>query len=112
MSSEGNDMDLRESFLNSTNQRIHPLVYEAHDAGEPETEACRFVMTPDWPQLESPEFKELVLSIIATAIRLNPFQGTEGDGQRPPVKSPMVPVVYEAVSEVTTGICRSRKPGA
>jgi hypothetical protein len=42
-------------------------------AGSTESEFPGLTADADWPQLESPEFRELVLSIIATSIRLNPF---------------------------------------
>lgn len=83
MDSESRGTDSGEPFLDSTDKNVHPLRRGQHnDAPGTEQETNRLVTMPgrtDWPELESPEFRELVLSIIATAIRLNPFRPPEKD---------------------------------
>lgn len=79
-------MDSAERFPDSANKNAHPRRHGSQDdAAGTEPETSRFVITPDcshWPEFESPEFRELVLSIIATSIRLNPFQPSENDDER------------------------------
>lgn len=79
-------MNSSESSPDSTDKSTPPCDSETRDdSGGADTATHPIAIKPDcsdWPELEPPEIKELVLSIIATSIRLNPFRPPENDEQR------------------------------
>jgi hypothetical protein len=75
MNAETQEKEPREPPPDSAGCDHCAPAHEAADiaAGSTESEPPGLTADADWPQLESPELRELVLSIIATSIRLNPF---------------------------------------